>query len=181
MRKIVWTFGIIAGIICGGVFFLEIPKEGESMNFEAGQAWGYITMIIALSTIFFAVWQYRRKIGKGKITFGKSFVIGLYVTLIASVFYIVGWEIFFNLYASDFADQYVAWQQQTMQDQGMSPAEISATLEPEKETMELYANSPLFRYAMTFMEIFPVGLLISLLVATIFGVFLNKKAQPKVY
>lgn len=180
MRKIVWTFGIIAGVICGGIFYLDIPKEGEPMNFDAGQAWGYLTMIIALSTIFFAVWQYRKTIGNGRIGFKKSFLIGLYITLIASVIYIIGWEVFFNLFASDFGDQYINWQREKMMNEGMSLAEVNGILEPQKENMDLYSNNAPFRYAMTFLEIFPVGLIISLLVATIFGVFMNKKAQVHV-
>jgi len=180
MRKIVWTFGIIAGVICGGIFYLDIPKEGEPMNFDIGQAWGYLTMIIALSTIFFAVWQYRKNFCKGRISFVKSFLIGFYITLIASVIYIIGWEIFYQNFASDFSDQYMSWQRESMTEQGMNASEIDQILAPQEETMDLYANNALFRYAMTFLEIFPVGLIISLLVATIFGVFMNKKAQVQV-
>ena len=72
MKKIVFTFGIIAGVICGGMFFIMAPADGQ-FDFENGQLYGYISMIIALSTIFFAVKQYRDKYSDGTIKFGKHF------------------------------------------------------------------------------------------------------------
>ena len=176
MKKIIWTFGIIAGVVCGGMFYLDIPEPGESMNFEDGHLWGYLAMIIALSTIFFAVWQYRRTEGGGDVKFKKSFFMGLYITLIASGIYMVGWEVYYNLYASDFPAQYVEFQRSQLEEQGKSPEEIEAVLEPQRENMELYADNTLFRLAMTFLEIFPVGLLISLVVAVIFGVVLRRNS-----
>jgi len=176
MKKIVWTFGIIAGVICGGMFYLDIPEPGESMNFEDGHLWGYLSMIIALSSIFFAVWQYRRTEGGGAVNFKKSFLIGLYITLIASGIYMVGWEIYYNLYASDFPAQYVEFQRSQLEEQGKTAEEIENILAPQRENMALYADNVLFRLAMTFLEIFPVGLLISLVVAVIFGVVLRRKS-----
>ena len=180
MRKIVWTFGIIAGIISGGIFFLDIPEPGETMDFEDGKIWGYVSMIVALSTIFFAVWQYRKTTSSNSVGFKKSFLIGFYITLIASAFYIVGWEIYFNLYASDFGDQYVAFQQEQLEAQGKTSDEIETILGPQRETMEMYSENFFFRAGLTFLEIFPVGLIVSLLVATIFGVFMRPKAQVDV-
>lgn len=180
MRKIIWTFGIIAGIICGGIFYLDIPEPGEPMNFEEGKVWGYVTMIAALSTIFFAIWQYRQTTPEKSVGFKKSFLIGFYITLIASVLYVIGWEIYFNLYASDFGDQYVAFQETQLVAQGKSAEEINAILAPQKETMEMYSENFLFRFGLTFLEIFPVGLIVSLLAATIFGVFMRPKAQVDV-
>lgn len=180
MRKIVWTFGIIAGIISGGIFFLDIPEPGETMNFEDGKIWGYVSMIVALSTIFFAVWQYRRTTPEKSVGFKKSFLIGFYITLIASVMYAIGWEIYFNLYAADFGDQYVTFQQEQLESQGKTADEIETILAPQRETMEMYSENFLFRFGLTFLEIFPVGLIVSLLVATIFGVFMRPKAQVEV-
>jgi hypothetical protein len=177
MRKIVWTFGIIAGVICGGMFFLNIPEPGEPMDFESGAVWGYVTMIVALSTIFFAVWQYRKNVGADRVGFKKSFLIGLYITLIASAIYVIGWEIYFNLYASDFGEQYVNYQREMMEQEGKAALEIEAILQPQAETMDLYANNFFFRAGMTFLEIFPVGLMVTLIVATLFGVFLKPKKR----
>jgi hypothetical protein len=49
---------------------------------------------------------------------------------------------------------------------GASPAEIEALSAQMAEFQEMYAN-PLFRLPMTFIEIFPVGLIISLIAAAL--------------
>ena len=35
MKKIILTFGLIAGLICGGMFFIGHPSDGQ-MDFENG-------------------------------------------------------------------------------------------------------------------------------------------------
>lgn len=174
MKKIVLTFGIISGLICGAMFFIMSPN-GE-IDFERGQLYGYTSMVLALSTIFFAVKQYRDKYNNGSIKFGKAFLIGLYITLIAGVVYVIAWEIYYTNYGAGFTDQYVEYTRNKLSDEGMSAEAIEAELAPQLEMMETYQNNSLFRWVITFIEIFPVGLLISLISALIFGVFLKKKA-----
>ncbi len=166
MKKYVLRFGILAGVICGGMFYLDIPEAGEPMNFEDGHMLGYLAMILSLSTIFIAVWQYRKE--HGNTTFLKSFTLGLLITLVASVLYVIGWEIFFQNFASDFSDQYLAFLQEQLQQQGLSETEVNEQLAPEKEMMESYGSNMPLRLGFTFLELFPIGLIISLVVASLF-------------
>lgn len=177
MTKIVLTFGLIAGLICGAMFFIMAPEDGQ-VDFENGQLYGYISMIIALSTIFFAVKQYRDKFNEGHIKFGKAFLIGLYVTLVAGVVYVMAWEVYYRNYGTDFVEQYMNYTTKQMSEQGKTTAEIEAVLAPQKEMMETYQNNMGVRMGITFMEIFPVGLLMSLISALVFAVFLKKKEEP---
>ncbi len=180
MRKIVLTFGIIAGIICGGMFFLTVSGNAEqSIDNSYGELIGYVTMIISLSSIFFAIKQYRDNHLDGTIKFGKAFLIGLYITIIASVIYVLAWELYSSNFAPDYADKYMTQLKLDMADKGMTEAEINKELAPQIEMMERYKNNTAFRMAITFTEIFPVGLIISLICALIFGVFLKEKdPQP---
>ncbi len=170
MIKIVVTFGIIAGLICGGMFFLQKPEDGL-MDFSNGALYGYVTMIIALSTIFFAVKQYRDKYNGGVIKFGKAFVIGLFITLIAGIVYVIAWEIFFTNYVPDYGEQYLTYLEQEMGKDGLSTTEIDTQLAPQREMMLAYQENILMRLGFTFLEIFPVGLVISLISALVFGIF----------
>jgi len=71
MKKIVLTFGIINGIIVSiGMLF---TLNSGSINMEKGELFGYSSMIIAFSTIFFGVRAYRNKNSNGSIKFGKAF------------------------------------------------------------------------------------------------------------
>ena len=174
MKKIVLIFGIITGLICGGMFFIMHPSDGQ-MDFENGATYGYITMFIALSSIFFAVKQFRDKHNNGAITFLKAFLIGLYITLIAGLVYVFCWEIYYTNYASDFGDQYLAYMEQKMADGGMSADSIQAELSSTREMMETYSSNRLMRMGMTLLEIVPVGLLISIISGLVYGVWLKKK------
>lgn len=179
MKKIVFTFGTIAGLICGGMFFLNAPDNGE-IDFTHGALYGYISMIIALSTIFFAVRQYRDNYNDGQISFVKAFLIGLYITLVASVIYVIAWEIFYKNYAPDFGDQYVQYLEEQMLNEGLSATSIAERVQEQKDMMLAYKENTAMRMGITFLEIFPVGFVISLISAFLFGMVLKKKDKQLV-
>lgn len=174
MRRIVWIFGIIGGLINGAMFFVLMPTDGQ-MDFEGGELAGYLTMIVALSVIFFAVKQYKDKQPDGKVGFLKAFLVGLYVTLIASVIYVLAWEVYYQTFAPNFADQYVEYMSEALAQQGKSEAQIAEEIAETASMMETYKNNTLVRMGITFTEIFPVGLIISLLTAATFAFILKPK------
>lgn len=164
MKKIVLTFGIIAGVIVSAMLFISMAIE--SVDFEGGELLGYATMIIALSTIFFGVKTYRDKYLNGTIKFGKAFLIGLYITLIASALYVASWMIIINTYGASFMDEYYQYSIEKIEQSGQPQAEIDLQIQQMEEFKELYKN-PVVQIGVTFLEIFPVGLLISLISAAI--------------
>ncbi len=173
MTKLVWIFGSIAGLICGAMFFLNHPDEGGEIS-AYGELIGYVTMIVALAPIFFAVKQYRDQQLNGSIRFGKAFLVGLYITLIASTIYVLAWEVYYLNYGQDFGEIYVEYQRKQMTDQGLSEDQITETLASQQSMMDMYKENRAFRMGVTFTEIFPVGLTISLICGLIFGVFMRK-------
>lgn len=176
MKKIALIFGIIGGLVAGSSFYLKILLDGDGqIDFEGGHLLGYATMVVAFSTIFFAVKQYRDKHLNGSITFGKAFGLGMLITLIASIIYVCCWELFLTTTEIDFAGQYMSYLEDGMKAEGKSAAEIQTALADTKQMMDNYNNNTPMRMGLTFIEIFPVGLLISLISALIFGVFLRKK------
>ena len=172
MRKIILTFGILIGIVCVLMFFFTIPSEGGT-SVAYAELIGYSVMIASLASIFFAVKQYRDSYQAGKINFGKAFQIGILITLVASVIYVIGWEIYSSTIAPDFADKYVEQLKSDMAEKGMTAEEIEAEFAGQQEMMDRYKNNMAFRMFITFTEIFPVGLVISLICAIIFGVIIK--------
>ncbi len=164
MKKVVLIFGAIGGIIVSSLMFITMGSG--KINFENGELIGYTTMIIALSTIFFAVKSYRDKYADGTIKFGKAFLIGLYVTLIASAMYVASWMIISHANGDDFMNQYSEYMIKDLTDKGTPQTEIDAKIIEFNEIKELYKN-PLFKILFTLIEILPVGLLISLISALI--------------
>jgi hypothetical protein len=166
MKKIVLTFGVIAGLIVTGLMLLSISLAMDNSDFDYGQVVGYLSMIIAFSTIFFAVKSYRDSEGRGRITFGKGFLIGLYITLIAGIFYVIGWEIYYSSYGQEFSEKYALCMIDKAKSEGATQAELREKVNEMEEFKKLYDN-PIVRIPMTFVEIFPVGIVVALVCAAI--------------
>ncbi|HET9135707.1 MAG TPA: DUF4199 domain-containing protein [Candidatus Kapabacteria bacterium] len=166
MRKVVLTYGIIAGVIIAILMTISGTLFEFGSNFSMSLALGYASMIISLSMVFFGIRSYRDNYSGGSMTFGKGFLVGLYITIIASVLYVVSWKIYSSIAIPDFADKYASRVIEEAKKSGASVAEIATKTQEMTEWKQWYAN-PIVEFGMTFLEIFPVGLLISVICALI--------------
>jgi Protein of unknown function (DUF4199) len=167
MKKIVITYGIIAGLITGGLMLATMPLFVNGTVDKDNGLWiGYTGMVIALSLVFFGVKSFRDNHAGGKITFGKALLIGLGITLIASLFYVIAWEITFARSGEWFMSNWSTGELDKLKSGGATEAELLVAKKEWDEFGQLYQN-PLIRFGMTLMEIFPVGILISLLSAAL--------------
>lgn len=164
MKRLALTYGLIAGVIVSAMVLFTF--SGSAIDFENGELIGYTTMIIAFSTIFFAIKSHRDKHLDGSIDFKKAFQIGLSITLVATAIYILSWMIISNTIAQDFMSDYYQHSVEKLKTSGLSEIEMNEKIAEMKEFHELYKN-PVVKIGMTFLEIFPVGLLVSLLSAFI--------------
>jgi hypothetical protein len=159
-------YGLIAGLIVAIPMFSLLAMDSEHTAWSSSQLFGYSMMILALSLIFIGVKSYRDKVRGGVIKFLPAFLLGLCISAVASIVYVVGWEIAQSFMEHDFASSYSSSMIEAARAKGASPAEIEALSAQMAEFQEMYAN-PLFRLPMTFIEIFPVGLIISLIAAAL--------------
>ena len=165
LRKIL-TFGVIAGLVVGVPNFL-MPVVLQGMPpLTYGMVIGYVTMLIALSAVFLAIKQRRDRDLGGVIRFWPAFGIGLGVTLVASVFYVLAWEAAMAVTHLDFAGGYAHAVIEQSKAAGAS-AESLAKLTAEMQQFQVDYANPLYRLPMTFIEIFPVGVLVSLVSAAL--------------
>ena len=164
MKKIVLIYGLIGGLIVSVLMWLTLGSGQH--DFENGELIGYTTMVVALSTIFFGVKAYRDKHLDGRITFGKAFLLGLYIALVASTLYVASWMLLSATTGDYFMVQYYEHAKQEMESSNMPAEEMNAKLEEMQQFAKLYKN-PIVKIGFTYLEILPVGLLVSLLVAAI--------------
>lgn len=166
MKKNILIFGTIAGLI-SSIWFIILTSTGiDCSTLENGELYGYSAMIIAFSMIFVGVKNYRDKYNNGLITFGQAFKMGALMTLVAGTIYVVIWAIDYNFFVPDFADKYAEVMLQKAKDSGLAQAEIDKQMQEMSKFKEWYKN-PLFFTLMTYAEIVPVGLLLSLISALI--------------
>lgn len=162
--RYVLVYGGIAGaiviaILVAGLAF-ELPSHFQSQWF------GYLVMLTALSLIFVGVKRYRDVECGGVIGFGRAFLLGLGIAVVAGIIYVIGWELYLKLSGWDFMADYSASIIEGMRAKGVAPDAIQAKIEEMRELAANYSN-PLFRLPMTFVEIFPIGLLIALVSAAL--------------
>ncbi len=175
MKKIVLIFGIIGGLTVTVLMFTTMPLWQENMDFKTGEIVGYISMVVSLSTIFFGIKSFRDNQMDGSISFGKGFQVGILITLTASVIYVVGWMVYSHVIDPEFMDRYYTFSIQELQESGKPAAEIEAQIKGMESFKEMY-KSPLVQIGITFLEIFPLGLLITLISSL---VLMKKKVKVK--
>ncbi|HEY3052119.1 MAG TPA: DUF4199 domain-containing protein [Thermoanaerobaculia bacterium] len=174
MKRIVLTFGLISGAILAAMTAMMIPMcMSGVVDLDRSEIVGYTSMVLAFLLVFFGIRSYRENVGGGAITFGKAFTVGILITLIASAVYVISWEIVYFNFVPDFADKYAAHRIEKMRASGATAAAIESMRQEMARFKVLYAN-PFLNTAITLLEVFPVGLIVTLVSAAI----LRRKARP---
>jgi len=164
MGRIIAVYGAIAGVIVIFGMFISITVVAD--HGTMGMVAGYLSMLVALLFVFVGVKRYRDVNLGGVIGFWKAFGIGLGIGLVASLFYILGWELYMWRTGGTFMTDYIATSIADMRAAGKSAAEITKFSAEMGAMAEQYKN-PLFRMALTLTEILPVALLVSLVSAAL--------------
>ena len=154
MIRILLSHGVIAGLV------VTIPMLWHWLRLQPGEDpfasvfVGYLTMIVAFTMIFLGIKRHRDRALGGVIRFLPAFGLGLAISAVASHFYVVAWEICLAYSDVDFVAHY----SKMLTDAGQAA---------QAESFRAMYAKPLLRMGMTFIEIFPVGILISAISAAI--------------
>lgn len=167
MRKIVLTYGLIAGAILSLMMLVTIPFQ-DRIGFDKGAIIGYTTMVIAFLMIFFGVRSYRDNVAGGTVSFGRALAVGLLITAVASICYVATWQLVYYRLAPDFLDKYSAYTIEKARKSGATDAAIAAQMKDMAEFSDMYKN-PLINVAITFLEPLPVGVVFALVTAGVLG------------
>jgi hypothetical protein len=160
MTRIILTYGLISGLVAAGVITATIVFGGGGGH-QSNLWLGYLIMLVALSSILVGVKQYRDRAQGGVITFWKALLLGLGIAAVAGVAYVAVWETYLALTHYSFMDGYVEATLAAKRAAGVTGADYARAAAEMEQMKASYAN-PLFRMPMTFLEIFPVGLVIAL-------------------
>ena len=137
---------------------------------------GYTTMVLAFLLVFFGIRSYRENVGDGRISFGRALGVGLLIMPIASICYVVTWEIVYFNFLPDFGEKYAAY---VIEERARLGASRLSRSQKEIEEMKQIDGCSTRQYlsstlAFTFLEPLPVGLVMTLISALIL-----RKREPK--
>lgn len=168
MKKTVLIYGLIAGTLISTFMAISMLRASSDISCLADSSSmivGFLAMFIAFAFIFVAVKQYRDKQNGGTISFGKAFRIGLFIALIASTMYVITWGALYNYAFPDFMEHYTEFMMKDAK-ASLSGIELDKKVAELNEYKEMY-KSPIGFTLMTYVEILPVGLLVSLIAALV--------------
>jgi Protein of unknown function (DUF4199) len=172
MKRIVITFGLISGGLAALMMFATIPLV-DRVSYEYLTVLGYTIFVACFLMVFFGIRSYRDNVGGGRITFGKAFTVGILITLLSCAIYIISWEFIHQQFLPTFMDDYTNHIVEKMRAAGATQEELNQQIRENEQFKQWYKN-PFIRYAMSLMEAFPVGLLITLISSLIL-----KRKTPK--
>ena len=169
MERIVIKFGLISGFILAALMAILVPMclNGHGpVDFENSVVIGYAAMVLAFLLVYFGIRSYRDNVAGGAITFGRAFKVGILIALVTCAVYVIGWEIVYWNFIPDFADKYAALSLEKMRADGATAAQLAEAQKKMDEFKVAYKN-PFFNVGMTFLEVFPAGLIVTLISAAI--------------
>lgn len=172
MRKIILVCGLISGLIVAATMAIGIAICYKNNNFEGNEVVGYTSMILSFSLIFVGIKNVRDKANGGVISFGKGFLVGLLISLIASTLYVLTWLLMYYNFFPDFMDRYADMELSKLKAAGATVEKISKAEKDMAFFKSMYEN-PVTLSLVTYMEILPIGIIVSLIAALI----LRRKRQ----
>ena len=160
MNKIILKYGVLGGIAASIVMtsmtvYMKLNPEKTVSMFL-----GMFTMILAYTFIVLGIIKLRNE-NDGIITFGKAFLCGLGILFITSTMYVLVWLIIYYNFFPNFMEHYcdLALKQ-------TPPEELAAKKAEMEQYKEMY-KSPIGVILLTYMEIFPIGVIFTLISAAI--------------
>src|SRR5215471_21401951 len=165
MKKTVLTFGIISGLISTVTMLATVPFL-HKISGEKGLIVGYTTIVLAGLLVYFGIRSYRDNVSGGKLTFARGVAVGILISLLSNCFYVATWEVVYLKFMPDFAEKYASQMVGRAKASGASQQKIDETARQGEEFVRNYHN-PAYNVGMTFLEPFPVFVLITLISAAI--------------
>ena len=175
MKKIVLTFGLISAALSSVMMLLTVPFMDRITRSDVGEYVGYTLILLSFLLVFFGVRSYRDNVGGGTVTFGRAFTVGILITLLSCGGYVITWELIYFTLVPDFADKYAAHAIERARAAGASAQTLDETTR-QMEAFKVMYNKPLMNAAVTFLEPFPIGLLVTVVSAAV----LRKKAPSAI-
>jgi hypothetical protein len=169
VKKKVLIFGVILGLVLCVPWLIMVKMLYTNPEFKSNDILGYAILLVIYSLIFVGIRNYRNKESGGIISFAAAFKIGALITLVAATLYVVIWLITYYLFIPDFLDVFT----EHVLYQCTSEADLAAKTKEMETFTKLYEN-PLFMILLTYAEVLPLGLVVTLVSALLLK---NKKTK----
>jgi len=159
MKKIALITGTIIGVLLTTNSIIHMNLMYSNPDYQGNDVLGYTTIFGLFSMIYFGVRYYRNKFLDGNIQFSKAFKMGVLVCFIASTIYVVVGLLNMYLFMPDFLEVFV-----DNIIRNTPPEEVEAKRIELESLVAMYEN-PLLVLLISYMEVFPFGIIVALISA----------------
>ena len=160
MKSTVLKFGVYSSILLIIFFGISFLLE-DVMNFSTSEIFGYVTIVLALSFVYFGIRNYRDAINKGAVSFGKGLKIGVLITLLSAITFGLINVVYTEVINPEFTAEYYEYSIKKHRESLPSEALKAKLIELESQK-DLFKN-PLVNFAIMGLTVFIIGFIISLI------------------
>jgi hypothetical protein len=160
MKKIIFKNGLLGGLLVSTTMVLTTVFMKAYPDKEPSMVLGFSSMFLAFLFVIIGIKQ-QEALNESGVSFWKSFITGLYISALISTIYVLVWLVIYYNFFPDFMENYSA-----IVLKNAKPEELAAKTLEMNYMKEAYKN-PLLVILYTYMEIFPLGILVALITPTI--------------
>jgi hypothetical protein len=160
MKKIIYRNGLLGGLLVSTNMIITTVFMKANPGAEPNMVLGFSSMFLSFLFVIIGIKQ-QESLKDLENSFWNSFKTGLYISAIISTIYVLVWLLIYYNFYPEFMENY-----SNIVLKNTKPDELAAkTLEME-QMKEAYKN-PMFVVLYTYFEVFPLGILVSLITPTI--------------
>ena len=164
MKKSVLRYGGYSAAVLVILFVIGMAL-GEGLDYGIREVIGYASIILSLLFVFLGIKHYRDQENNGLISFGKGLVIGLLISVIASLAFGLIDLIYVRFINPEFVTEY--YNEMVEQVRATVPAEeVEAKIEEMEAQREMF-SSPAMSFMLMFLTVFVIGFIVSIISALI--------------
>ena len=160
MKKIIYRNGLLGGLLVSTNMIITTVFMKANPGAEPNMVLGFSSMFLSFLFVIIGIKQ-QESFKDSENSFWNSFKTGLYISAIISTIYVLVWLVIYYNFYPEFMENY-----SDIVLRNTKTEELAAkTLEME-QMKEAYKN-PMFVVLYTYFEVFPLGILVSLITPTI--------------
>lgn len=160
MKKILYRNGLLGGLLVSINMIITTIFMKANPGAEPNMVLGFSSMLLSFLFVIIGIKQ-QESFKDSENNFWESFKTGLYISAIISTIYVLVWLVIYYNFYPEFMENYC-----DIVLKNTKPEELAAkTLEME-QMKEAYKN-PIFVVLYTYFEVFPLGILVSIITPTI--------------
>jgi hypothetical protein len=160
MKSTIIKFGMYSSILLIILFGISFLFEG-AMDFSTSEIFGYLTIVLSLSFVYFGIRNYRDAINQGTVSFGKALKVGVLITLLASITFGLINVVYTEIINPEFTAEYYEYSIEKYRES--LPEEAFKTKLIELESQKDLFKNPLVNFVIMGLTVFIIGFIISLI------------------